>query len=68
MRNVCVSIALYNIFIKGKENAGGIDIVDLNILNIYVRDVVTVFKLFYWGSPPNEKNFALLFCRYVGAI
>ena len=29
-------------------------LIDLNDPNIYVRDVVVVFKLFYWGSPPSK--------------
>ena len=33
------------------------DAVDLNVPNMYVRDVVAVFKLFCWGSPPS-KNFS----------
>jgi len=40
-------------------------LVDSNVLNIYIRDVV--FKLFYWGSPPSEKNFVLLPYYYAGA-
>jgi len=46
MRSVCMNATLYNIFIEGRENAGGMDTVDSNIPNIYVRDMVTVFKLF----------------------
>jgi len=44
MRIVCVYTTLYNIFIKERENAKGINAVDLNNLNMYIRDVV--FKLF----------------------
>jgi len=47
MRSVCVNAVLYNIFIEGKENAGEMDAIDSNVLNIYVRDIVAVFKLFY---------------------
>jgi len=46
MRSVYVNTILYNIFIKEKENTGGINAIDLNDLNIYVKDVVTMFKLF----------------------
>jgi len=46
MRNVYINAALYNIFIGGRENAKGIDAINLNVLNIYVRDIVAVFKLF----------------------
>jgi len=67
MRGMYVNAVLYNIFVKGREDARGMDAVDLNIPNIYVRDVVTVFKLFCWGSPPNKKKFALPPRCYTGA-
>ena len=57
---ICVYIyiyiytTLYNIFVKEKETARGINAIDLNDLNIYIKDVV--FKLFYWGSPPKKKK------------
>jgi len=47
MRSVCVNTVLYSIFIKKRENVGGINAVNLNDLNIYVKDVVAMFKLFY---------------------
>ena len=65
MRSVCVNATLYNIFIKGKENAGGMDAVDLNVPNMYIKDVV--FKLFCWGSPPSEFFFILLPYCCIGA-
>ena len=46
MRSVCVNAALYSIFIKERENAKRINAVDLNDLNIYVRDVVAIFRFF----------------------
>jgi len=46
MRSVYINTALYSIFIKEKENAKRIDTVNLNILNIYIRDIVAIFKLF----------------------
>jgi len=65
MRSVCVNATLYNIFVGGRENAGGIDAVDLNVPNIYVGNVV--FKLSCWGSPPSGKYFALLLYYCAGA-
>ena len=41
---IYINTTLCSIFIKEKENAKGINAVDLNDLNIYIRDVVTVFK------------------------
>jgi len=52
MRSVCVNAALYNIFIGGRENAGGMDTVDLNVPNMYVRDIVAIFKFFLLGLTP----------------
>jgi len=37
IRSVYINAILYNVFIGGRENAKG----------IYVKDVVTMFKLFY---------------------
>jgi len=34
MRIMCVYAALNNIFIKGRENAGGMNAIDLNDLNV----------------------------------
>ena len=34
MCNMCVNAALYNIFIGGRENARGINAVDLNNSNV----------------------------------
>ena len=34
MRIMCVYAALYSIFIEGRENARGINAVDLNDLNV----------------------------------
>jgi len=67
MRSVCVNAALRSVFVGGRENAGGMDTVDSNVPNMYVRDMVAVFKLFCWGSPPSEKNFAPPPRRYAGA-
>jgi len=67
MRSVCINTVLYSIFIKGRENAKGMNVVNLNDPNIYVRDVVAMFKLFYWGLPPSEIFFILLPYRYAGA-
>jgi len=44
MRIICVNAALCNIFIKGRENAREMNAADSNDLNVYVRDVVDVFK------------------------
>ena len=44
--SVCVNAALYSIFIEKRENAKGINAVNLNDLNIYVKDIVAVFRLF----------------------
>jgi len=41
---IYVNATLYNIFIEGRENAEGINAVDLNNPNIYIRDIVAVFK------------------------
>jgi len=46
MRSVCVNAILYSIFIGERENAGGMNAVDSNDPNMYVRDAVAVFKLF----------------------
>jgi len=46
MCSVCINVVLYSIFIEKRENAKGINAVDLNDLNIYVRDVVAMFKHF----------------------
>jgi len=43
---MCVNTILYNIFIKGRENDRGIDAINLNDLNIYIRDIVTIFRFF----------------------
>jgi len=50
---------------KGVRQRG--DTADSNDPNMYVRDVVVVFKLFCWGSPPSEKKFAPPPRRCVGA-
>ena len=39
MRSVCVNAALYSVFIGKRENARGMNAVDSNDPNIYVRDV-----------------------------
>ena len=52
---VCVNAALYSVFIKGRENAGGMDAVDSNVPNIYVGDVVAMFKLFTKAHPLVKK-------------
>jgi len=62
MRSVCVNAVLYSIFIGGRENARGMDAVDLNVPNMYVGDVV--FKLFCWGSSPSKK---ILYYYFVAA-
>jgi len=49
---------VYIIFIKGREVRQKDDTANLNNLNMYVRDVVVVFKLFCWGLPPSKKIFA----------
>jgi hypothetical protein len=41
-----VNTTLHSVFIEGRENARGMDAVNLNVLNIYVKDVVAIFKLF----------------------
>ena len=46
MCSVCVNTALYNIFIEKKENAKGMDTIDLNVLNIYIKNIIAIFKLF----------------------
>ena len=58
MRSVCVNATLYNIFIGGRENARGMDAVNSNVLNVYIRDIV--FKLFCWGLPPSKFFFTPL--------
>jgi len=55
MRSVYVNAALRSVFIGGRENAGGMDACQFECPNMYVTDVVAVFKLFCWGSPPSEK-------------
>jgi len=44
---VCINAILYNIFIKGTQNVKEMNAINLNDPNIYVRDVVAVFKIFY---------------------
>ena len=44
MRSVYVNAALRSVFVGGRENARGIDAVNSNVPNMYVRDMV--FKLF----------------------
>jgi len=46
MRSMCVNTVLYSVFIKGRENARGMDACRFEYPNIYVRDVVAMFKLF----------------------
>jgi len=52
---VYVYAALCSVFVGERENAGGMDACRFECPNMYVRDVVVVFKLFRWGSPPSEK-------------
>jgi len=52
---VYVYATLHSVFVGGRENARGIDACRFECLNIYVRDIVAVFKLFCWGSSPSEK-------------
>ena len=42
---------MYIVFIGGRGYAQGIILVDLNVPNIYVRDVVVVFKLLLRLTP-----------------
>jgi len=50
---------VYIIFIGGREVRQKDDTANLNDPNIYIRDVVVIFKLFRWGLPPSKKNFTL---------
>ena len=43
---MCINAILCSVFVGGRENARGINAVDLNDPNMYIRDVVAVFKLF----------------------
>jgi len=56
MHIVGVSAALYNIvFVGGKEDTGRMNAADSNDPNVYVRDVVAVFKPFAGAHPPSKK-------------
>ena len=47
--------AVYIVFIKERGYIKGIILINLNILNIYIRDIVTVFKLFAEAHPLIKK-------------
>jgi len=52
MRIIYVGTMLYSIiFIKGKEDIGEINTTNLNDLNIYIRDIVAIFKLLLRLTP-----------------
>src|SRR6266568_1078263 len=55
---VCGCCAVYVVFIKGRGYAKGIMLVNSNVPNMYVKDVVAVFKLFAGAHPPVKKFFA----------
>jgi hypothetical protein len=46
---------VYIVFIGGREYAKGIILINSNVPNIYVRDIVAVFKLFARAHPPVKK-------------
>ena len=52
MRIVCMNAMLCSIFVGGRENAGVMNAVDSNDPNMYIRDMVAVFKLFAGAHPP----------------
>ena len=61
---------VYVVFVKGKGYAKGMILVDLNVLNMYVRDVVAVYKLFAGAHPP-VKFFCtttILLCRHCTVV
>jgi len=49
---VCINTILYSVFIKGKENAKGINAANSNDLNVYVKDLVTMFRPLLRLTPP----------------
>jgi len=53
---MCGCYAVYVVFIGGRGYTKGIILVNSNVLNMYVRDIVAVFKLFAEAHPP-VKNF-----------
>jgi len=52
---VCIYATLYNIFIKKRENAREMNAINLHNSNMYVKDVVAVFKLFTRAHPPVKE-------------
>ena len=52
MHIVCGCCVIYVIFIRGRGYAKGMILVNLNVLNMYVGDMVAVFKLFAGAHPP----------------
>ena len=57
MRIIYIGVALYNVvFVRGREDAGGMNAADSNDPKVYVRDVVAVFKPLL-RLTPQQKNF-----------
>ena len=42
---------VYTVFIKERRYTKGIILVNLNVLNMYIRDIVAIFKLFARAYP-----------------
>ena len=63
MHIMCIGAALYSNIYKRKGDAGGMNTADLNNLNVYVRDVVAIFKLLlgltlpakFFSTPPLRR-------------
>ena len=49
--------AVHIVFIGGRGYAKGIILIDSNVPNIYIRDVIAIFKLFA-GAHPLVKKFS----------
>jgi len=47
--------AVYIVFVGGRGYAKGIILINSNVPNMYVGDVVAVFKLFAGAYPPVKK-------------
>jgi len=48
---MCRCYAVYVVFVGGRGYAKGMILVDSNVLDMYVRDIVAVFKLFTKAHP-----------------
>ena len=52
---IYINATLCSIFIKERENAKGVNAVNSNDLNVYVRDIVAMFKPLL-GLTPAKKS------------